>query len=1012
MKEQMQKKGRPLLSLLLAAVMIAELAIAGFKYPGFLVKTPGNPNASQTEPSQTQNSQPDPDPGRTAGTAYLTKDIPLRYSEEQLAGAPEERTAVSVNDSDAELGGIGIRMHSWNLENPEDELIVKTLPPLSEGEEGWAIRGWDISLASGQHEFPTCVELTIPREEGEVLGSIVWFNEEKDCWEDLYSEISEDGNSYIAYTDHFTDIAKKTYHYDAKKHALVEDGTGMPAVSLQDGVFVVLPNRTAGSELEYQVAIDWHLLWNQYKKKNMDEAETRAYVEQLTAVLNGGAVPDKMDFSKPAGFGTWLQGYFGAGANAAELAGGHELLFYGVTEEAARKIAKRWVYLDMALTFIKIEEEARKGRDIYSMFQNLPAVIRDHARDLTGLAISGTAALYCSNLAAALIGLLWFGGCELYDYYEKISVLEDRTGKYVTLDRLYDDYYGTVFNALSSGDGLDYGSGAKRKPSAGYAYVEMKNPLIRDVLDEEDFKKLQAALAPGRSGYGSPLGTRHRYPSDQEIRIDFSYGWARTFAFLIETCGSDPEMFSGALEALFYDYANAFWKLDDSQKTSYVRYFNKLNGFDDTMAEANVTEILKAPQASERARITQAYAEKLAVASRELLVNAIKTYQAKLCAQLQAETEAELLPILNTKLVFHVKDPALKDDEPFEKSIYGVDWRTIKENEDYLSAYTIVQKGLSFEDSTFFTPMRFAGDPKPLFLPLLPAGEEYMYWKRDAYDYYADNPWFLPQARKGSDVVFSCTYYHYLMMGEPDKIIFKDVRDVKAYPKAAGLTGGIAIPEFKGRESVDIWIDIGEEAPAPYKGGDLVLVAPYWISSELGLRPNPYSARISAYFRDLTRQAFREARISQDKLGNFQADVSGSFSGDYKRTDSLTGKELQTNASAEFSLMFKGSFDNKTGTGSASLTCSFAFRSGDVSESAVFNGKASLVCRYRDLKEHNIDYADYAADKLDLAYFDAVGEEALALVFDTMDEKQPFSVSSDNPNAAYSQIIFILVPDR
>ena len=35
------KKGRPFLSFLLIAVMIAELATAAFKYPGFLVKTPG-----------------------------------------------------------------------------------------------------------------------------------------------------------------------------------------------------------------------------------------------------------------------------------------------------------------------------------------------------------------------------------------------------------------------------------------------------------------------------------------------------------------------------------------------------------------------------------------------------------------------------------------------------------------------------------------------------------------------------------------------------------------------------------------------------------------------------------------------------------------------------------------------------------------------------------------------------------------------------------------------------------
>ena len=1046
MKEQLQKKGRPILSLLLVAAMIAELAVAGFKYPGFLVKKPGpdgskpdpvqtetsrpdsaekdpsqtknggtdpsDPENGQPDPSQTENGQTDPETRPAAGGIYLTKDIPLRYTKEQLDSAPEERAAVPDDGSEAELGGIGIRMHSWNLEDPKDELIVKTLPELSEGEEGWTIRGWDISLSSGQHEFPTCAELVIPREEGEVLGSIVWFNEETDCWEDLYSEISEDGKSYIAYTDHFTDIAKKSYHYDEKQHALVEDGTGAPAVSLQDGVFVVIPDRNAGSELEYKVAIDWHLLWNQYKKKNMDEGETQAYLEQLTGFLKGGVIPKKYDLGKAAGFGSFLQGYFGAAANALETLGGHELVFKGVTEETARSIAKRWIYLDMALTFIKIEEEARKGKDVYTMFRNLPAVMMDHTRDLAGLAISGTAAIYCTGWVGALIGLLWFSGCEIYDYMEKIRIQEDRTGKYVTLDRLYDDYYGAVFSTYGSDEGLDYGSGAKRKPSAAHAYIMMKNPQIKNVLDPEDFKKLQAVLAPAVLGSWYPLATKHRYLSNNEIRIDFSYGWTKAFRFLIETCGDDPDTLSAALEALFYDYANAFWKLNDTQKASYVRYFNKLNSFTDDKAGKNVLELLEAPKGSERSRITQAYVEKLTTASREMLVSAIKTYQAKLCAELQKETEEELLPILNTKLVFHVKDPALKDGESFDRSIYSVDWRTIKENEEYLYEGPLGQKGLSFEDKTFLTPMRFGGDPKPLFLPVLPAGEEYIYWKRDAYDYYADNPWFLPQPRKGSDVVFTCTYYHYLMMGEPEEIIFRDVRDAEAYPKAAGVSGGIAIPEFRGRKTVDIMVEIAKEAPAPYKGGDLVLVAPFWINADLGLRPAAFSGSVSRYFRDLTRQAFRETRISQNKNGSFRAEVSRSFSGDFIRTDSLSGKELKTNAAVDFSLMLNGTFDPGTGTGDVNLSAVFSLRSDDVSESAGFSGKASLVCPYGDLPKHNIDFADHTADEMDLAYFDAVKDEAIAVIFDTTDADQPLKVSSDNPNLAYTQIIFVLVPDR
>ena len=63
-------------------------------------------------------------------------------------------------------------------------------------------------------------------------------------------------------------------------------------------------------------------------------------------------------------------------------------------------------------------------------------------------------------------------------------------------------------------------------------------------------------------------------------------------------------------------------------------------------------------------------------------------------------------------------------------------------------------------------------------------------------NYYPYTPDFLPAANKKNNTVYRCSYYHYLMMGAPQEMIFKDVSDVKANASAQEVPGKIEIPSL------------------------------------------------------------------------------------------------------------------------------------------------------------------------------------------------------------------------
>ena len=172
-------------NLILIFVMVAELVVAGFKYPGIL----------KTEEKDRVYYMKTPVPTRIVNAASTAvpaitdeDDMDPVYTPAQIASAPTISVPVSGDNPVAEAGAVKVDLRSWNLDNDSDMLTVKDLPVISGSDSGKIIKGYEFSLASGQTEFATHVTITIPRTDSNSPGICVWFNEKTGEWEPVYDD--------------------------------------------------------------------------------------------------------------------------------------------------------------------------------------------------------------------------------------------------------------------------------------------------------------------------------------------------------------------------------------------------------------------------------------------------------------------------------------------------------------------------------------------------------------------------------------------------------------------------------------------------------------------------------------------------------------------------------------------------------------------------------------------------------------------------------------------------------
>ena len=261
------KKSTRGLSLFLSVLLVVQFCIAGFKYPGFLkdgLKLPGFVTGKTDGKGESGNideatrdfldslgitdeqleafrsleieATPENSPGNP-------RFIEARYTEGDYASAQSLDAKVSRDNPEADFPpfGIHIDLKSWNLDSEEDTLTVRKLPLKTDEATDCELYAYDYSLASGQHEFYTDVEITVPLQgDPAAFDGVLYYNESADVWEDAYCELSEDGGTYTLYTSHFSTDAERT---DLKLKELAKQvQAGLSRFVDQNGtIFRILP---------------------------------------------------------------------------------------------------------------------------------------------------------------------------------------------------------------------------------------------------------------------------------------------------------------------------------------------------------------------------------------------------------------------------------------------------------------------------------------------------------------------------------------------------------------------------------------------------------------------------------------------------------------------------------------------------------------------------------------------------------------------------------------------------
>ncbi|MBQ7536241.1 MAG: zinc ribbon domain-containing protein [Stomatobaculum sp.] len=694
-----------------------------------------------------------------------TEDIQLRYSKEDLENAPVMTADVSISDPTAVLGDIRVDLKGWNLESREDRLIVKELPVLREGEEGWSVKCYDFSLASGQHEFSSDVEITIPREEGNAGASgFIWFNEEVGRWEDAYSEPAPDGKSDTVFIDHFTLVGAKEYVFDPKDMKL-KKLKEEKEFKLDSGIFMEVYQREH-INMRQPVKIHRDNLFNMYKKISLEDV---GKVDRTLKALNERS--DEVEFYRKAqSLNTYTSRLFGVTGAVDNSVTIYEGFQDSTKPNYLSGFLASW---DTVMIGCKVKEEALLGNEQYP--KALMESVKNNLPEITGAAI-GVTGVFFSNPIMAGAGLIYWLGTGLYHNLSESGTWGKKEKP--TIKDIYRAFYSEVSDIR-----LDYGSDAvKEGYKRSYLSVLMKQPLS---MDDSEFEKLAAVV--NKEGLGG--------------REDGFKGFDKAYYTILKLYADQPERLGVVMEEFLYSYAHAFWDMPDKVRDSYVEEYFKKTYPDGMPATSQV----------ERKKLCQEFVTDIKIDTKKQLLGALEKMAREGRKEFLKKAEKEFLPVLNTMLVFHVRDLSLRNGEPFQKSVYCKDWRSVKKNQELK-----FQRGMKYDDKNLRTTMRFGGkvEMEPQFLPMLKEP-----WENSKEKYYPYLPGFIPTAiedAKDCDIVYSCTYYHYLMMGAPDRIMFrasgrwdKDVEE---------LWGKIELPEMTGQKQVDIYVEVGERGLGKFEG--------------------------------------------------------------------------------------------------------------------------------------------------------------------------------------------------
>ena len=764
------------------------------------------------------------------------EDIVLGYSAEEIAKAPETVMQVGPGQTFAESGDFTVDFGDWNLVD-EDSFSIRELPVRVHKEEGYYVRGYDFSLASGRTEFYTEVKVTIPRDAKE--GEQVMFltkDPETGKNEEEYFEISEDGKSYVLYTTHFSEHDMVTISDFGKNFSEAVRRGDVTGQETRDalGAFYY-PTRVPWNErMTAPVKYSPYDLWS----KVMDKY---AYLPSSYSLMGAAAekirsdphktVPIRVDFGGLLLVDEdTLEGMLGdtytvtdQGNNARGFTvapavdvldklslenvspGIRETIHNSAKSDFFNWVGAATMIIGFQMTNDKAIRELEAGK-----YDSGSAAFWNNWRDYAGTLV-GTIGLVGATMVSTPVSVTAaFGGFALYCISQTYKTPYDDL---VGVELNYREYYaGKGFFRRFYFDepayaNMEYGvNGAvgNIRPLEKTMTPEQNRRLKK--LINEDLKKIH--------GIGG-------IPGEDTRSKGVNPEWGAAVTFIIGILKDEPEKIGPAVQEFYHNYAQACWDMGDDNFLTFSRAAMEARGEDPNAARLLIDED---DYVTEEA-LTAILEKELFVKHRGLFLEIARYYEHQSQIEVNKMIRTELVPLLNTPMEFTVEDQSLKKPSEFKKSVFN---KALKPTD--AGAFYVTENGRYTDFSkNYLSPMNFCvknqnGEYEHVYRPVFMPGVNYSknYQEFDNYvvglsllkgfyeDYYPAKKNFLPAfTDEKGNVVFRCTYFHYLMMGAPTAMAFRDVDE----KNGGEIIAPFEIPErpdSDGKLHVNIQVKPGE----------------------------------------------------------------------------------------------------------------------------------------------------------------------------------------------------------
>ena len=801
-------KGVIAVALILCVVLAVEFIIAAVWYPGFL-----NP---QVAPPADGGSADDTDYADTPEFPDI-KSVNIDYTDEERAQAPSVEMKVSPEEPAVSSDGFGADFGPYGLSG-DDTFTVRTLPVHTFEDEFYSVQGFDLSLESGTDVFPTEVTVTIPRDEND--GDLVTFiTKDPETGENAeeYYEISDDGSSYILYTSHFSEHDKmvisdfgKQFAQNIKDADLSQASTREALSSFYYTSYVPWNKRMTAPVAFSQYDL-WSKLMNRYTYLPSAEAMLKAMGDQVgkdgigsvdfSGALFDGAkeISDKVDIANNA------KSTADGAAEIMKKLSMRNFISPGFMETINKyktvsdKFGKGCAVYSIISTAIgiinlndKITKELKEGK-----FSTEEDAVKAHAMDYssiilsivgTGIALFGvlTAGTALSPVLAIGGGLVSLGGLFLYFFSES---KKDPYADLSVPEQCYRDYYALsktkeLYRRFYIGKKSDFKTDSDITANSVGVIKPLKESVTKD--QSERFTNLVNVKLASVNSAGGFLGAEPRWG----ITRDF----ALVCDFLYSIMQESPEKVGDAFNELFRNYADAcFDNLNDSEFMSFSSQAMQKRGYSSIAA-------LPWNNSEEKDIIKEKYAERFTKelwgSCSELFLLLSRKAQHNAQLAVNQSIRENVLPMLNTQMEFTVEDPSLDNPASFKDSVYCADPELTGINTDYEApdgeTYSSNYK-YNYDYPLSFRIKNKDGEYERLDVPVFMPGQDYsrdsrsaglQLYKTQYIDYYPAKNNFIPFLRSNSDnTVFRCTYFHWLMMGAPTALAFKDVSKKNDQPQ-------------------------------------------------------------------------------------------------------------------------------------------------------------------------------------------------------------------------------------